>query len=268
MLKGTLGWNKGLKVISSFFTIFWSILTIAAIITKQELLGIIFFGVFTVFCVILTLYLFLYKICVYEDKIEIRSLFGAETYNYLDVTIWCDNCIMISNLEGKELARIAYFFDSDDIITKTYHSFRKKNNIKYKYISNKVKYNYYIKNFSILGLIYSLVMFSIFLVILIQEKENITDDLLTKYIFLALGLLILIPSIVGVLAYKNFEININNEDIVFKNWLGYKKIYKIDLLKYEFTGKIIKIILPNKKTKRLLYNFLDNKDLLIDHIRN
>lgn len=268
MLKGTLGWNKGLKVISSFFTIFWSILTIVAIITEQELPGIIFFGVFTVFCVILTLYLFLYKICVYEDKIEIRSLFGAKTYNYLDVTIWCDNCIMISNLEGKELARIAYFFDSDDIITKTYHSFRKKNNIKYKYISNKVKYNYYVKNFSIFGLIYSLVMFSIFLVILIQEKENITDDLLTNYIFLALGLLILIPSIVGVLAYKNFEININNEDIVFKNWLGYKKIYKIDLLKYEFTGKIIKIILPNKKTKRFLYNFLDNKDLLIDHIRN
>ena len=126
MLKGTLGWNKGLKVISSFFTIFWSILTIAAIITEQELLGIIFFGVFTMFCVILTLYLFLYKICVYEDKIEIRSLFGAKTYNYLDVTIWCDNCIMISNLEGKELARIACFFDSDDIITKTYHSFRKK----------------------------------------------------------------------------------------------------------------------------------------------
>ena len=63
MLKGTLGWNKGLKVISSFFTIFWSILTIAAIITEQELLGIIFFGVFTMFCVILTLYLFLYKIC-------------------------------------------------------------------------------------------------------------------------------------------------------------------------------------------------------------
>lgn len=268
MLKGTLGWNKGLKVISSFFTIFWSILTIVAIITEQELLGIIFFGVFTMFCVILTLYLFLYKICVYEDKIEIRSLFGAKTYNYLDVTIWCDNCIMISNLEGKELVRIAYFFDSDNLIVKTYNGFVKKNNIKYKYISNKIKYNYYVKNFSIFGLIYSLVMFAIFLIILLYEKENINDDLVTNSMFLVLGLLILIPSIAGGLAYKNFEINIDNKDIIFKNWLGYKKIYKIDLLKYEFTGKIIKIILPNKKTKRLLYYFLDNKDLLIEHIRN
>ncbi len=268
MVKGTLGWNKGLKVISCVITVFWFILTIAAIITNQELPGIILFGVFSMLCVILTLYLFLYKICVYEDKIEIKSLFGRNIYNYLDVIIRFGNSIMVSNLEDKELARIACFFDPNTIIAKTYNSFCKKNNIKHNCISNKVKYNYYFKNFSVFGLIYSLAMFAIFLIILIQRMANINVEVLTNYMFLVLGIIALIPSIVGILAYKNFEITIDNKEIVFKNWLGFKSIYIIETLNFEFTGKIIKIILPNKKTKRLVYAFLDNKDRLINYIRN
>ena len=45
-----------------------------------------------------------------------------------------------------------------------------------------------------------------FMIILIQRMANINVEVLTNYMFLVLGIIALIPSIVGILAYKNFEI--------------------------------------------------------------
>ena len=98
----------------------------------------------------------------------------------------------------------------------------------------------------------------------VKEHNNITHIQMA----VAMGLQMLIKAPITAVWAVLKILNIDNKEIVFKNWLGFKRIYIIETLKFEFTGKIIKIILPNKKTKRLVYAFLDNKDRLINYIRN
>lgn len=267
MIKGKLGWHNSLKIMSIISCCICFVVTIVAIITKQNKFAIIIISILTTLGLILSLYLLVYKIYVYEDKIKFVSIFRIKEYNYSNIIIKPDISIIICDINNKELLRISSFIDSQSIILKWYNSYCKRNNIKYDLLNKKMKCNFYVKNFSIFGCIYSIITFIFFILSIYLENKSLLDDVVDKYIFLILGIIVIIPSLYSLLLYLNFEIIWIDDYLVFKNFLGIKKEFKINTLECEYTDKTIKIKFPNKRKKILLYYFLDNKEMLLFAVR-
>lgn len=263
MIRGKLGWSSSLKIISAILSCLFFTLTLASILTQQVKPAIIILAFITVFSIILTLYLFIYKICVYEDKIKIVNMFKTKEYYYSNIIIKSDISITISDINNNELLRIASFLDPNLIIIKWYSSYCKKNKIKFDLDNKKMKFNFYVKNFSIFGCIFSVLMLLFFLFSIYLEKKELLDDLNIKYFFLVFSIIVMIPSLYALLLYYNFEILLSDDSLVLKNFLGFKKKYKISDIQCEYREKIIKIKLPSKRKILLLYYFLDNRDMLL-----
>lgn len=268
MIKEKLEWDIKLKIISLALTSFFFILTIISIITKQDIAVIIVIGILNLLGLVLSIYLLVYKICVYEDKIKLVSIFKIKEYYYNSIILKSDVSIMISDINGKELLRIASFLDPKSIIRKWYNSYCKKNNLKYNLINKKMKYNFYVKNFSIFGCAFSVVIFAMFLLSLYVEKKGLLNNTSIPYFFLIFSIVIFLPSIYSLILYFSFEIIWSDDILIFKNFIGIKKEYKNNTLKCEYTDKLIKISFPNKRKKILLYYFLDNRDMLLFAINN
>lgn len=108
-IKEKFEWDIKLKIISLALTSFFFILTIISIITKQDIAVIIVIGILNLLGLVLSIYLLVYKICVYEDKIKLVSIFKIKEYYYNSIIVKSDVSIMISDINGKELLRIASF---------------------------------------------------------------------------------------------------------------------------------------------------------------
>lgn len=249
------GWHNSLKVLSIFFTIFWFILLIAALVTEQQTEGIVVFGIIFTLCLILMLYLTIYSIKVYDERIEIKSIFGYKKYDFEKVIIIFDESIRIKNLEHKELARISYLLDPNDLIYHSYVKYCKTNHRKEK-SNNKIRYNFYVRNFCIFGIIYSLIMF-----LLAFYFIYIKDDLGYIIFWLLLGIISLILSIIGILSYINFEILVLEDNLVITNFLGQKEIYHYTEVSAQYKKVTIRLKIKKKK-KILLYYLLDNANIL------
>ena len=199
---------------------------------------------------ILVLYLFLYKITVYEDSLEIKSIFGNKKYYFNEVIIESMNSIKVMNKECVEIDRITGFIDPLNVIYTNYKRYNKERNIKLVNENNKVKYNHYIKNFSIFGLIYSVICLILGgISIYYQLKEPASDGVVIIACFMTMGVLSLIISSVGLMSYLNFSIVIAKDLITFKNLFGMKKQYKIEDISYTFNGTVIKLIINGKRKK-------------------
>ena len=257
-----LKWNKNLKIISLTLFISMLIMVGVCILTKQDLEGIITLAVFTVLYLILVLYLFLYKIYVYEDKIEFKSIFGNKTLYFDKVIIEESMSIRIFNLEHKEILRLAGFLDPKSSITKAYYKYRHKNKIEYINTNNDVTCNYYVRNFSIFGIISCFIFFIFTGIYLYQLNFNISEDLGTILFLLIFASIILIPSIIGLLIYINFKITVLEEEVIIRNFLGFKKKYLINEMKCVFSDYIVKLYLSKKRKKILLFYLLDNVEEL------
>lgn len=131
-----------------------------------------------------------------------------------------------------------------------------------------MKYNFYVKNFSIFGCAFSVVIFAMFLLSLYVEKKGLLNNTSIPYFFLIFSIVIFLPSIYSLILYFSFEIIWSDDILIFKNFIGIKKEYKNNTLKCEYTDKLIKISFPNKRKKILLYYFLDNRDMLLFAINN
>ena len=130
-------------------TVFLLVITTASIVTRQELGAIIVLTFLDLMSLILVLYLNLYRIYVYDVKIEIKSIFGSKKYDYSQIIVETGNSIQIKSLEHKELTRIAGFLDREYIIYKSYNKYRKEFKIKSLNTNNRVTYNFFVRNFII-----------------------------------------------------------------------------------------------------------------------
>lgn len=270
MLKEKIEWDNGLKKYSLFLSLITFILLIICFATKQSQGALICITIMLLIIIFLTLYLYIFSIFVFEDKIEIKSIFGSKKYEFSDVIIKEEKCVRIFNKDYKELIRIANFMDPNSLIYKTYKKYINDKKIKHIFTNNKIKYNYYIRNISLFGVFFSLAFFIFSIILFIQKKYGIYDDInnIEIVVILLLGIIFLILSIYGLLSYKNFEICILNDEIILRNAFGISKTYRLCLLSCTFSNYTIKILLSNKKIT-LLYYFMDNTGILsIYNIKN
>ena len=258
MLKDKLGWDKSLKKLSVVLSISMLILIIICIFTQQELGVLIVLGILLIVSIVLILYLHIYGIYVYEDKIELKSIFAHKTLYFDKVIIEENMSTRIFNLQHKEILRLARFLDPKSSITKAYYKYRHKNKIEYINTNNDVTCNYYVRNFSIFGIILGFIFLIFTGIYLYQLNFNISEDLGTILFLLIFASIILIPSIIGLLIYINFKITVLEEEVIIRNFLGFKKKYSIKEMKCVFKDYTIELHLTKKKKRVLLFYFLDN----------
>ena len=78
-------WPKEYKNVCIGAFVLDLVMLFATIFTQQDAGVIIVFSLLCLLLLILVLYIFLYKITVYDDRFEIRSIFGYKKYHFNEV---------------------------------------------------------------------------------------------------------------------------------------------------------------------------------------
>lgn len=257
-----IGWNKEYKNISFFLEIFLIAILIICLTTRQNLEVLIVIGSLSFFGMFLFLYLNIYCINIYNDKLIIKSIFTIKKYEFKSIIVESGISVRILSLDRKEILRIPNFIDPESKIDKAYIKYCKVNNIKHINNNNKITYNLYIKYFAVFGIIFSFILFSFSAIFVYLKMVNIYDDIIMILILLIFGIIILIPTILGILSYVNFEIIIDDNTIVIKNFIGVKRAYDINNSKCKIGKYIYKLKVTKHKIIKLPYYLVDNITIL------
>lgn len=264
-----LSWDKSFKTVPLLLLLLFLIIFLICLFTNQDTFGIIVLVLMLLGNTILVLYLFRYTIKIYDSKVVINGLLKSKEYNYSEIIIKKDiRSIRLFDLGYNELCRIALFLDTDNILVKKYNQYCTFQQINKKsYINNKIKYNFYIKNFSIFGLLFGLVQLILSAVLIYFQEANIIDVGAVIYIFVLIGFVSIFLGFIGLLHYKNFNIIINDNKVYITNYINRTKTFNVALVNYFFTGYKIKVFVEGKKVFSLLYYFLDNSDYILKKLK-
>ena len=257
-----LKYNSKLLKLCYSLLLLYTILLGVVIFTKQSIGVVIVLSVLFIMLIIVTFYLAKHRIIVYSDKLVIIGIFASKEFLYENCIIEEDVSIRIFNNDYNEQIRIGSFLDKKSIILKTYRECCRKNKKEQLKINNVIKYNYYVRNFSLFGIVFSIILFLLAGLVLYLYVENIYQDFMMFLFFLILGVVINVISLIGILNYNNFRISIDEDQVAIYNIFKCKSIYRTDEITFEDAEKFIILYLGENKKKKLLYYFLDNSDVL------
>ena len=257
-----LKYNSKLLKLCYSLLLLYTILLGVVIFTKQSIGVVIVLSVLFIMLILVTFYLTKHRIIVYSDKLVIIGIFASKEFLYENCIIEEDVSIRIFNNDYNEQIRIGSFLDKKSIILKTYREYCKKNKKEQVKINNVIKYNYYVRNFSLFGIVFSIIFFLLAGLLLYLYVKNIYQDFMMLLFFLVLGVVINVISLIGILNYNNFIISIDEDQVVIYNMFKCKSNYRTDEIIFEDAEKFIILYLGENKKKKLLYYFLDNSDVL------
>lgn len=257
-----LKYNSKLLKLCYSLLLLYTILLGVVIFTKQSIGVVIVLSVLFIMLILVTFYLVKHRIIVYSDKLVIIGIFVSKEFLYENCIIEEDVSIRIFNNDYNEQIRIGSFLDKKSIILKTYREYCKKNKKEQLKINNVIKYNYYVRNFSLFGIVFSIILFLLAGLVLYLYVENIYQDFMMFLFFLILGVVINVTSLIGILNYNNFRISIDEDQVVIYNMFKCESTYKKDEIIFEDADKFIILYLGETKKKKLLYYFLDNSEVL------
>ena len=257
-----LKYNSKLLKLCYSLLLLYTILLGVVIFTKQSIGVVIVLSVLFIMLILVTFYLTKHRIIVYSDKLVIIGIFASKEFLYENCIIEEDVSIRIFNNDYNEQIRIGSFLDKKSIILKTYREYCKKNKKEQLKINNVIKYNYYVRNFSLFGIVFSIILFLLAGLVLYLYVENIYQDFMMFLFFLILGVVINVISLIGILNYNNFRISIDDDQVVIYNMFKCKSTFRKDEIIFEDADKFIILYLGENKKKKLLYYFLDNSEVL------
>ena len=257
-----LKYNSKLLKLCYSLLLLYTILLGVVIFTKQSIGVVIVLSVLFIMLILVTFYLAKHRIIVYSDKLVIIGIFASKEFLYENCIIEEDVSIRIFNNDYNEQIRIGSFLDKKSIILKSYREYCKRNKKEQLKINNVIKYNYYVRNFSLFGIVFSIILFLLAGLVLYLYVENIYQDFMMFLFFLILGVVINVISLIGILNYNNFRISIDEDQVVSYNMFKCKSTYRTDEITFEDAEKFIILYLGENKKKKLLYYFLDNSDVL------
>lgn len=257
-----LKYNSKLLKLCYSLLLLYTILLGVVIFTKQSIGVVIVLSLLFIMLILVTFYLAKLRIIVYSDKLVIIGIFASKEFLYENCIIEEDVSIRIFNNDYNEQIRIGSFLDKKSIILKTYREYCKKNKKEQLKINNVIKYNYYVRNFSLFGIVFSIILFLLAGLVLYLYVKNIYQDFMMFLFFLILGVVINVISLIGILNYNNFRISIDEDQVVIYNMFKCKSTYRTDEITFEDADKFIILYLGENKKKKLLYYFLDNSEVL------
>ncbi len=212
-----------------------------------------------------------YSVTIYQDKFEVRTIFGIKKYNFSEVIIKSDiKGARIFSLENKLIREIPQVIDTQKELYNAYQDYVKEENIPLYINNNVVSYNKKRLPLYIISTIFGAIfvaMFFITLYYVINKIDYQTNDEYYVLISFVLALIGLIYGVFGILKYKNSKVIMNKETFVIKNIFGKEKEYKKDDIFYTFNGRTVSLITENRKI-RYPYRSMDNIDLMILIIDN
>lgn len=256
----------GISAVLAFGISFWSLLGFNLL---NVFIGFIIVALFMTFWF---LYLLLYKVYVFEDKLVFITLFKKRIINYNEAIITSDeHSTKIKNLSGKEIVRITSFLDYNDLICKHYNKYYKSRKIqKPKTFENTIRPNYYVKYSSITFIIISLVLL-IFSVISFwlnwdEAIKHINELIILVTVFGFIFLVALISGIVMLLYYLNWRVALEKDCVIKKSLFGKIKSFdKRTVSSVEETNVFYKAKDKNGKVVlKVLIHICDNSELMDD----
>lgn len=205
---------------------------------------------------------FIWQIEVLSDKIIYRKMFGKTIkYNFAEIALYKSlKYLGILNKNGRTIFRVSFLVDNYDFLTETYKIWENINKpLKIK--NNTAKCNFYVRNFAIFFLIFSFVCGLCSWLCAITTDINNSGMLGTFILFLSLASLSLMAGIFSLLLYKVWKIEIVNDKLVFRNFLGKTKIYDLPNLSMEEKIHTFKLFNDKKKISKIFIHLTDNIEM-------
>lgn len=214
------------------------------------------------------MYLFRWRIIVGENYFSYRGMLSKEkVYDFANT--YLEKRPLYTNIYStnqKLIVKISDFLISNmDVLISKMELYYQLNNLKAKNSSEVkiIKYGDVVRRGSIFFIIFGLILITIaFTGYNVDDELHVIDFLIS---FVILGLITLIPGILGILLCYVWKIHIYDNKVEFTNIFGVKKTIPISNLeiKYSKSMNVMFIYLNRKKYKRVLVHATINSDALL-----
>lgn len=213
------------------------------------ILLIIILSIWLLLMIPLFFHMLFYKIIIEDEYILFRRLFKFNKYIYKDIQLDPSvSYVFILNNKNKYITRLAKQIDNIQTLWDAYLNYFKVTNTKPVYF--KKDYVKQSKIWLILAAICQLSIGVIIMIIFVMAREAFYWSLLLE-----------IPILLLVWYYIIWKIKFDDEHLVYRNFFGVKKKYKLKSLTYIYSNCGYWILYNNKK-KIFLWTLLDSYDLL------